>query len=61
MSSSEKIALEGDFVAANYLSEAPSHPRFFIFGWSSNFVSSESGQIHSVKLLQHMLSNTTRS
>jgi hypothetical protein len=34
-------------VAGVYLSEAPSPPRF-LFGWYSNFVGSESGQMHSV-------------
>jgi hypothetical protein len=33
----------------------------FCLGWSSNFVSSESGQIQSVKLLQNMVSNRTPS
>ncbi len=32
----------------------------FWFGWSSNFVGSESGQIQSVKLLQNMVSNRNR-
>jgi hypothetical protein len=33
----------------------------FCLGWSSNFIGSESGQIHSVKLLQNMVSNRTQS
>ncbi len=60
MSSSKKSDLKGDFAAAIYLFEAPSTARFFVLGWSSNFVGSESGQIPSVKLLEYMLSNTTR-
>ncbi len=32
----------------------------FCLGWKDNFVGSESGQIHSVKLLQNMVSNTTQ-
>jgi hypothetical protein len=32
----------------------------FCLGWSSNFVSSESGQIQIVKLLQNMVSNRTQ-
>jgi hypothetical protein len=43
----KKWDLERDFVAAIYLSEAPSPPRFLSGGWSSNFVGSEFGQIHS--------------
>ncbi len=39
-----------------YMYEAPSPPRF-LFGWSSNFVCSESGQIQNVKLLQNLVSN----
>jgi hypothetical protein len=31
----------------------------FCFGWSSNFVGSESGQIQSIKLLQKIVSNRT--
>jgi hypothetical protein len=40
------------------LSESPSPPRM---GWSSNFIGSESGQIHSVKLFQNMVSSRTQS
>jgi hypothetical protein len=32
----------------------------FCLGWSGNFVGSESGQFHSVKLLQNMVSNRTQ-
>ncbi len=46
-------------MATIYLSEAPSPPMFCV-GRSSNFVSSESDQIQNVKLLQNMVSNTTR-
>jgi hypothetical protein len=31
----------------------------FCLGWCSNFVGSESGHIHNVKLLQNMVSNRT--
>jgi len=31
-----------------------------LFGWSSNFVGSESGQIQSAKLLQNMVANRTQ-
>ncbi len=54
MSSSKKLTLKRDFAACVYLSEAPSPPRFLL-GWCRNFVGSESGQIHSVKLLQNMV------
>ncbi len=43
-----------DFAAGVYLSEAPSHPYRFLFGWCSSFVGSES-----VKLLQNMVYNRT--
>jgi hypothetical protein len=44
----KKIALEKDFAAGAYLPEAA--PLLgFCLGWSSNFVSSESGQVQSVK------------
>ncbi len=49
MSTSKKFDLWRDFAAGVYLYEAPSSPRFLLFGWSSNFISSESGQIQSVK------------
>ncbi len=45
-------------MAGVYLSEAPS--RIVKEGWSSNFGSSESGQIQSVKLLQSIASNRTQ-
>ncbi len=35
-------------------------PPRFLFGWFSNFVVTESGQIQSVKLLQNMVSNRTQ-
>jgi hypothetical protein len=48
-----------DFATGAYLFETPSPPRF-LFGWSSNFVGSESGQIQSGKLLQNMVSDMTQ-
>jgi hypothetical protein len=55
----KKTDLERDFATAIYLPEAPSPPRLFVLGWSSNFVGSEFGQMHSVKLLQYMPSITS--
>jgi hypothetical protein len=47
--------LKKNFAAAVYLPYAPSPPRFFVFGWSSKFVGSESGQILSIEVLQNMV------
>jgi hypothetical protein len=52
-----KIDLYIDFAAGFYLTEAPTLLGFCL-GYSCNFVGSESGQIHSVKLLQNMVPNT---
>jgi hypothetical protein len=55
----KKWTRKGTFAAGVYLSEAPSPPRF-LFGWSSNFVGTESGQKQSVILPQNMVSNRTQ-
>ncbi len=48
-----KRDLERDFAAADC-------HRFLVLGWSSNCVGCESAQIQRVKLLQYIISNTTR-
>jgi hypothetical protein len=58
MSSCTKIDLTRNFAAGVALSEDP--PLLgFCLGWCSNCVSSESGQIQSVRLLQNRVSNRT--
>jgi hypothetical protein len=47
------------FAVGVYLSEVPTPPRF-LFGVVKQFLGSESGQTHSVILLQNMVSDTTQ-
>ncbi len=55
----KKIDLYRDFAVGIYLSEA--HPLLgFCSGWSSNFVGSESGQIHIQMFMQNIVSNRTQ-
>ncbi len=49
MSSSKKVTWKGTLRDSFYLSEAPSPPIFFVLELSSNFVGSDSGQIHTVQ------------
>jgi hypothetical protein len=58
MSSSKEVTCIGTLRQDVYLSKTAS-PLDFCLGWCSNFGSSESGQIQSVKLLRNMVSNRT--
>jgi hypothetical protein len=59
MSSSKKCSCKGTSRQV-FICLRPPPFLGFCLGWSSNFVGSESGQIHSVKLPQNMVSNKTQ-